>query len=806
MKQGALIVGCGTFPDLGISALQFCSKDAYRFAETLQKFCGLPFADSAVLSDEAKEPLELPTRNNIVRLIGQIERKCKNERIDRIFLFMSGHGIFSPETGDLHFVCRDTYREDFEETSISIDRILKRLRNSGTREILVFLDTCRSNLAGSRSAVTDIANTYKLDLQGVGNLIAFGCQPGYQSFEEKDLESGLFTHSLVEALSDVGRCCTVGDVIKFIERRVPELSRAHSKRPLQRPYIILENPSFAEAIIVDRQTEIRRRHSSLVAQEIRTPIKAGLAPEIPTTLVCGVDFGSSKSVAAFYNLNKTSIVLLPSVDRTPLIKSALFIDAALQYKAGIAAYNSYGIDPQAYVQDFKRAIGTSRSWSFHNLTLGPTLLAAMLLASIRRNASEYLACDCKDVVVSFPVEFSLRQVAELKAAFHIAGFKIIRAISEAAAATLAICEPGSDNNFGNVLVIDMGGGTFDVAVASMGDQVVEIVLISGDAELGGQDIDDQLTQLINSKIEVANSEAHGTYILDRCRQYDRQIEAIKVHLNEEQTAYYEIPDVIAVDGNSVSIRIEITSTDFENILIPYLDRIKDILVTAIKQFNSQRGEDFDWVVFAGQGCKLKPLRTLMAQILPDVPIIDKYQENAVIRGVTYQAGVLSGSLRSILLLDVFHWIIGIYSSGSRDVRFEVASPIFAISGTSQNLTFAPLFQDRDTTIPAKRMFRIILEDCEKRKVLVPIGELHGRSEEFMQWGTLIFDLLRTSEKIWRLTIDVDANADVDLIVRSEETPSIEYTFRLLFISPILHEAEYADNGEVVSFIPSISSG
>src|SRR4051794_29510744 len=121
MIQAALAVGCGAFPHSSIPRLEYCSSDAKRFIESLHLYCGLPPSDSAVLVDENEDPKLLPSRNNIARLIAFTEQKCRQAQVDRLFVFLSGHGLFSSNTGELYYACRDTFSEDFVETSISID-------------------------------------------------------------------------------------------------------------------------------------------------------------------------------------------------------------------------------------------------------------------------------------------------------------------------------------------------------------------------------------------------------------------------------------------------------------------------------------------------------------------------------------------------------------------------------------------------------------------------------------------------------------------------------------------------------------
>jgi len=149
----------------------------------------------------------------------------------------------------------------------------------------------------------------------------------------------------------------------------------------------------------------------------------------------------------------------------------------------------------------------------------------VVLSSVKRTLELVAGRSADEVLISYPVNFTLSQYLELRKAYSHAGFKIVRAVSEAAAATIAL-EEATNHKGGIVFILDIGGGTLDAALVEMGDGVIEIIDVHGDRELGGRDFDEVLRNVINLKIEEINSNARGQYWIPECSPYDEQIEKL----------------------------------------------------------------------------------------------------------------------------------------------------------------------------------------------------------------------------------------------------------------------------------------
>jgi molecular chaperone DnaK (HSP70) len=153
------------------------------------------------------------------------------------------------------------------------------------------------------------------------------------------------------------------------------------------------------------------------------------------------------------------------------------------------------------------------------------------------NTTDSLACrwvERKSGCYIVSLEFHVEATQELVQAFTAAGFEICRAVSEAAAAAVAL--EATEHTQGTVFILDMGGGTFDACLAILGDGIIEIIDVYGDRELGGRDFDEAHRSLVNIKIDSLNATAQGKYWLPQCSAYDEQIEKIKFQINTTESS------------------------------------------------------------------------------------------------------------------------------------------------------------------------------------------------------------------------------------------------------------------------------
>jgi hypothetical protein len=457
MKAGALIIGCRSFNDPSIAALNYAADDAERFKEVIVSFCGVDPSDVMLLAS-GLEGRRAPTRSIIISNVSYLEKHCI-AGVTRMFLLLSGHGSYSNSTKEFYFLPTDTFAPEIDATGVSIEWILARLKNANLSQIFAFLDICRNTYTDRKSWATEELE-YPDNLRG--SLIIYSCKHNQKSYEVESLRAGLFTHALCSGISGVGSCNTASELCEYVKTQIPNLARQFDK-PTQDPHIILEE-DISVTVIVDKRTFSRRSIDFLIKHEIR--------PEPQTTVsefafsgtrpIAAVDFGTSKTIAALPGPR-----FIPHYDGKILIRSGVFVDKNLEFTVGDAAYKNSPTAPGRYIRDMKRHLPEPIAYKLEDLRVETKTCVSMVLSSIRRDISAYCGRDISDVVVSYPVNFTIEHLGYLISAFSLAGFNIVRAISEAAAAALAF--QMSRREGGTVLIVDLGGGTLDTAIAEVGD-------------------------------------------------------------------------------------------------------------------------------------------------------------------------------------------------------------------------------------------------------------------------------------------------------------------------------------------------
>jgi molecular chaperone DnaK (HSP70) len=794
MTQAALIVACGTFDDDLIAGLKFTHSDACRIGETLWRHCGISAADTVLLHDRQEAPRLQPTYANVLRHVEIMKHQLQARRVDRLFLIFSGHGVVLPGTGNLHFLCKDTVSVAVEQTSVSIDRCVQELRFRLPAELIVILDTCRSTLAiqdksGGNSRSFDPAR-----LSGPATAIVYSCQMGQASYESDKHQSGVFTTGFIRSLSDDGQCVTLGDVRRYLETNLSEIAQA-AGRPPQNASFSVENVDEDALVLVDRPIQAARLQSLIAKRERRR--QGGRISEFVghVPALCAVDFGTSKTVAAFYRPPRKAH-LVPSQDGRVMVQSCVFVHEDLTYQVGRSAYDHYATDPGNYVQDIKRLIGADVTGTHIRGThLSVKSCIAMVLSSAKRNLTSYFGKELSKVLISYPVNFSTQQLIDLKEAFRLSGFNVVRAISEAAAAAITLEANYTDRIDNEVMIIDLGGGTLDVAIVQIGDGVIEIKVTDGDEKLGGRDFDEIIRSMLNERIELMNKGRPESQLLPSVREFDRCTEELKSQFNTSPTATYVIRDVETVDGNVEDVVISLPFDEFVTRCRDLLDRI-DRVLNRVQSRLEKKLEDpenldrnaavqIELVMLAGQGTRAKVVRDHLESYFRGKKFYDHFQENAVITRLALQAGILSGELKDILLLDVYRTNIGIYvtavrarAGGKRARSGEMPIHADLDMGRPRDI-FMPFMEDNNT-IPTKKAVNLQVNPNGDSIVLIDVVEYDTRGQDFGEnkITTIRVDLSNHRERIWSITSDVDANANLTLSLRPISAPEADsYVFR-----------------------------
>ncbi len=331
----AVAVGCSQYDDPDIGSLQFAHRDAESFARAMVDVGGLEQRNVWALHDGQGHG---PTRTAILRQLTMLKRLGRDQQIGTLFFFFSGHG-YSSGTGEDFLLPSDSLFEALTDTSLHFDLVLRLLRDSGARHVLLFLDACRAAVGGGKTVAAPKLPLIDPAVLSPPGMVSFSsCEPGEVSYEADGLQSGVFTAAVLEALSDVGRCTTVYELDTYLLEAVPRLATSHG-RPPQHAHTRVEPLGIASLEIVSPRKRGDWHAGGKVGQERRqTRLLGGPQPHNSAPLV-GIDFGTSYSAVAWYR-EGDGPQLIPSPEGRTLVPSVVTFVENLDYYAGWAAVSA----------------------------------------------------------------------------------------------------------------------------------------------------------------------------------------------------------------------------------------------------------------------------------------------------------------------------------------------------------------------------------------------------------------------------------------------------------------------------------
>ncbi len=291
--------------------------------------------------------------------------------------------------------------------------------------------------------------------------------------------------------------------------------------------------------------------------------------------------------------------------------------------------------------------------------LTPVDVSCHILEKMKETAAEYLGEEAEQAVITVPAHFNYSQRQATKNAAIQAGFDVLRIINEPTAAALAYGVKSEDS--GQIAVFDFGGGTFDISILDVEDDVYEVNSTNGDTDLGGDCIDDILTEAIRQWIQEESDVDPGVDVaaLQRIRE---AAEKTKCELSTLQSTLISLPFIAASEKGPVHFNREIARETFEEMISPVLERLKQPCRRALADAGLSP-EDIDKVILVGGSSRIPAVQGLVGEFFCRAPEKSVNPDEAVAAGAAIQAGVISGDIEEILLLDVAPLSLGLELEG-----------------------------------------------------------------------------------------------------------------------------------------------
>lgn len=294
-----------------------------------------------------------------------------------------------------------------------------------------------------------------------------------------------------------------------------------------------------------------------------------------------------------------------------------------------------------------------------NKEFSPEEISATVLKKLVSDASNYLNMPVTKAVITVPAYFNDSQRLATQDAGRIAGLDVLRILNEPTAAALAYgLERRKDEV---ILIFDLGGGTFDVSILEVGDTVFEVLATSGDTHLGGDDFDRSITDFIINKF----SNEYGVDLKKEKQPLQRIIEAsetAKIALSTSESTTINIPYIFLVNNEPKNINFEFSRGTFDNLTKDLVLRCKDPVIQALKD-SKIPAKEIDEVILVGGSTRIPSVRNLVKSLVKDTLNQSVNPDEVVALGAAVQAGVVSGEIKDLILLDVTPLSLGVETLG-----------------------------------------------------------------------------------------------------------------------------------------------
>lgn len=289
----------------------------------------------------------------------------------------------------------------------------------------------------------------------------------------------------------------------------------------------------------------------------------------------------------------------------------------------------------------------------------PQQISAMILGELKRTAEDYLGEEVTEAVITVPAYFNDAQRQATKDAGEIAGLTVKRIINEPTAAALSYGLEKKANE--KIAVFDLGGGTFDVSILDVGDGVFEVLSTNGDTHLGGDDWDQVL---INHLVAQFKSKEGVDLSGDpmAMQRLKEAAEKAKVELSNSQETTINLPFITATNEGPKHLQETLSRSKFESLCDSLFERLKKPCLEAIKDAGLDISK-IDEVVLVGGSTRMPRVQTIAKEIFGKAPNKTVNPDEVVAVGAAIQGGVLSGSVKDVLLLDVTPLSLGVETMG-----------------------------------------------------------------------------------------------------------------------------------------------
>jgi chaperone protein dnaK len=484
--------------------------------------------------------------------------------------------------------------------------------------------------------------------------------------------------------------------------------------------------------------------------------------------IIGIDLGTTNSAFAYMVAGKPEVITNAEGDRTT--PSVVAITKKGERLVGKVAQRQRVTNPKNTIYGIKRLIGRKfeEDEIKHDLDImpyeivrkgngvavkmdgkeyTPEEISAMILSKIKADAEAFLGEKVTEAIITVPAYFDDSQRQATKDAGKIAGLEVKRIINEPTAAALAY---GLDKKSEEqIVVFDLGGGTFDVSILEIGDGVFEVKSTNGDTHLGGEDFDNVIVNFLCDEFKKESGVDIRTDAAAMQRVKD-EAEKAKKELSSATSTDINLPFLSADADGPKHFEFTLTRAKMEELVSPLLERLAEPVEKALKDAKLE-AKDIDEVVMVGGMTRMPAVVEKVKSLFNKEPMQGVNPDEVVAIGAAIQGGVLQGDVKDILLLDVTPLTLGIETMGG------VRTPLI----------------DRNTTIPTSKSE--VFSTASDNQPQVEIHVLQGEREfakDNKSLGRFILDGIAPAPRgvpQIEVTFNLDANGILNVTAKDKGT-------------------------------------